>query len=318
MGFNFKKPFNRNKVKEGMVQGRSVGGTVADIVIILVLCIVAFICLVPMWHVLMSSLYSDPEKLITEEGITWWFGSSVNFEAYKILFTETGGTFEQGNILRGMVNTIVYMLVNVVYGLVINVFAGYCLSRNTKLRKPMTMFCMLSLVFSAGTIPTYIVLRTLGMTGTIWSLVLPMCTNGMFMVLAMNAFLGVPEATVEAARIDGAGHLKTMFMVMLPQAMGLITVIMINTAILHWNSWFQASIYIPNDRDLWPMQLWVRDIVANNGDYFIQDSITGQFPWNKYLLQFAVIIVSTIPILVAFPFFYKKLEKNSIAGAVKG
>lgn len=310
----FKKPFDRNKIKEGMVQGRSVGGTIADIIIIIVLCIVALICVVPMWHVLMSSLHGEPQVLMTQDGVAWWFGGKINFEAYNILFNQTGGTFEEGNIFRGLFNTVLYMVVNVALGLVINVFAGYCLSRKTKLQKFMMFFCMLSLIFSAGTIPTYIVLRNLGLTDTMWSLMLPMCTNGMFMVLAMNAFLGVPEATVEAARIDGAGHIKTMFAVMLPQAMGLITVIMINTAILHWNSWFQASIYVPNEKELWPMQLWIRDLVNNSGQFMSENPIV----WDKYLVQFAVIIVSTVPILIAFPFFYKVLERNTVSGAVKG
>lgn len=244
------KHLSRKKPKEGMVHGKSVSGTIVDIVIIAILCLVVLICIVPMWHVLMSSIYSDPQQLISNEGITWWFGNSVNLEAYRILFQETGGSFADGNVLRGMFNTILYMVVNVVFGLVLNVIAGYCLSRKTKLQNFMKLFCMLSLVFSAGTIPTYIVLRNLGLTGTVWSLVVPSCTNGMFMVLAMNAFLSVPEETVESAKIDGAGHLTTMFKVMLPQARGLIVVIMINTAILHWNSWFQASIYVPNSKDL--------------------------------------------------------------------
>lgn len=309
--------FKKKKPKEGMVQGVSVPGTIADIIIILILCFVALICVVPMWHVLMSSIYTDPQQLIAKEGIAWWYGDSINLEAYRILFTETGGTFAQGNVLRGLFNTVLYMIINVALGLVINVIAGYCLSRETKLKKFMMMYCMLSLIFSAGTIPTYIVLRNLGLTGTVWSLILPMCTNGMFMVLAMNAFLSVPEATIESAKIDGAGHLKTMFLVMLPQAMGLITVIMINTAILHWNSWFQASIYIPNDKDLWPMQLWIREIVElSNREYMTV--VNGELQVIKYLVQFAVIIVSTVPILIAFPFFYRVLERNSIAGAVKG
>lgn len=312
-----KKLIGGKRPKEGMVESLSVPGAIADLIIIAVLCLVALVCLVPMWHVLMSSIYADPQQLIAKEGITWWFGDSVNLEAYRILFEETGGSFAEGNIFRGLFNTIFYMVVNVALGLVINVIAGYCLSRESKLKKFMMMYCMLSLIFSAGTIPTYIVLRNLGLTGTVWSLILPMCTNGMFMVLAMNAFLSVPEATVESARIDGAGHLKTMFMVMLPQAMGLITVIMINTAILHWNSWFQASIYVPNSKDLWPMQLWIREIVeSSNQDYMMV--IGGELQVVKYLVQFAVIVVSTVPILFAFPFFYRVLERNTIAGAVKG
>lgn len=311
------KHLSRKKPKEGMVHGKSVSGTIVDIVIIAILCLVVLICIVPMWHVLVSSIYSDPQQLISNEGITWWFGNSVNLEAYRILFQETGGSFADGNVLRGMFNTILYMVVNVVFGLVLNVIAGYCLSRKTKLQNFMKLFCMLSLVFSAGTIPTYIVLRNLGLTGTVWSLVVPSCTNGMFMVLAMNAFLSVPEETVESAKIDGAGHLTTMFKVMLPQARGLIVVIMINTAILHWNSWFQASIYVPNSKDLWPMQLWIREIVETSNQNYMMVS-GGELQLVKYLVQFAAIVVSTVPILFAFPFFYRVLEKNTVAGAVKG
>lgn len=304
----------QKKRREGMVQGKSVGGTIADIAIVAVLAFVIFVCFVPMWHVLMMSIQPGTASLLTTEGIQWWVGDEINLEGYRLLFTETGASFADGNIFRGLFNTVLYMAVNVILGLVINVFAGYCLSRKTRLKKALTMICMFSMIFSAGTIPTYIVLRSLGLTGTMWSLMLPMCTNGMFMVMAMNAFLGVPEATVEAARIDGAGHVTTMFRVMLPQAMGLIIVIMINTAILHWNSWFQANIYVADYKELWPMQLWIRDLI-NNSQTFMQEVPRN---YNKYLLQFCVIIVSTIPILVAFPFFYKKLEQNAVAGAVKG
>ena len=113
-----------NKHLSRKVHGKSVSGTIVDIVIIAILCLVVLICIVPMWHVLMSSIYSDPQQLISNEGITWWFGNSVNLEAYRILFQETGGSFADGNVLRGMFNTILYMVVNVVFGLVLNMIEG--------------------------------------------------------------------------------------------------------------------------------------------------------------------------------------------------
>ena len=157
------------------------------------------------------------------------------------------------------------------------------------------------------------VVRNLGLTGTMWSIIVPSCTNAMFMIMVMNSFLSVPEATVEAAKIDGAGHLRLMFQVMLPQAMGLAIVTMINTGIMAWNAWFEASIYIPTNKDLWPLQLWIKELTANN-----QDFLNFSNPdYNRYLIQFVVIVVSTLPVLIVFPFFQGKLEKGMVIGGVK-
>lgn len=301
----------REKIKAGMVQNHSVGSRIADVIIYIILIALALVFLVPMWHVLMSSV-SDGRTMFGSNGITLW-PKGFTFEGYAILFGQMG-TFAEGNLIRGFFNTILYVFANVGIGLCINVVAGFCLSRKTKLRGVMTLFCMFSLIFSAGTIPTYIWLDTLKFTKTPLSVILPMCTNGMFMVLTMNAFLSVPEATIEAARIDGAGYLRIMFQIMLPQAMPLITVIIINTAILHWNQWFQAQLYLSSQREWWPLQLWIKEIVANNRNFL--DTTNPNY--NQYLVQFCVIIVATLPVLIVFPFFQKKLERNAMAGAVKG
>lgn len=135
----------------------------------------------------------------------------------------------------------------------------------------------------------------------------------MFVIISMNAFLQVPEASVEAAEIDGAGHFNIMFRVMLPQALGLTIVTIINTAILSWNSWFEASIYVPNRRNLWPLQLWIRQLVAQNRDFL---QVTNP-DYSRYLVQYAVIIVATIPVLLVMPFAQRQLQKGMLLGGVK-
>ena len=177
----------------------------------------------------------------------------------------------------------------------------------------MTLFFVVSLMFNGGTVPTYMVIRTLGMTGTIWSLILPGCTNAMFIMMTMNAYKQVPYSTIESAELDGAGHFTIMFKILLPQAMGLVTVCMINTAILSWNSWFEASIYVPSNKEIWPLQLWIRQIVADNES--ILQAATPD--WNKYLVSYCVIIIATLPVLIAMPFAQKQLQKGSLLGAVK-
>lgn len=118
----------------------------------------------------------------------------------------------------------------------------------------------------------------------------------------------------EAARIDGAGHFRTMSQIMLPQAMNLGSVIILNSVVGQWNSWLQASIYVPNKRNLWPLQLFIREITANN-ENFLQ---TSNPDYSRYLIRYAVIVAATLPIIVLFPFFQDKLEKGVIAGGVKG
>ena len=105
-----------------------------------------------------------------------------------------------------------------------------------------------------------------------------------------------------------------MFRILLPQAMGLITVTMINTAIITWNSWFSAMLYVPSNKSVWPLQLWIKQIVADSAVLTTATTVD----WNRYLISFCVIIIATVPVLIAMPFAQKQLQKGSLTGAVKG
>lgn len=302
---------HKKQIKDGMVVHPRPLGRLADVLIIVILLLAMFICVVPMWHTLMTSL-SDGKLLQAHEGMVWWWVTTdgkPNFKGYikTINYTDFA-------ILKSYVITIMYVVGNVFFGLILNVTAGYVLYRKTKFGGVIAIFILLTMMFGGGIVPTYMVIKKLGMVGTPLSLILPGCTNAMFMIIAMNAFKQVPESTVEAAEIDGAGHFRVMFEIMLPQAMGLIMVIIINTAIMSWNSWFDASIYVTNSPELWPLQLWIKKIVADNAAI-----VTVAVPdWNKYLVSYCVILIATIPILMAMPFAQKQLQKGSFAGAVKG
>ena len=176
------------------------------------------------------------------------------------------------------------------------------------------MVLMITMLFSGGMVPTYMVIKKLGWVGTRLALIIPGCTNAMFIIMMMNAFNSVPKEMYEAARIDGAGHLRTMFQIMLPQAMNLGSVLILMSVVGQWNAWFNASIYLPNNRDAWPLQLWIKEIIANNVN-FLQ---TSNPDYGRYLIQYSLIVIATLPIIVIFPFFQEKMEKAVIAGAVKG
>ena len=301
----------RRKIEEenrdSMVVHPGVGGTIMDIIIILALILVAFICVIPLWHVLMCSI-SDGRTLLSQSGLVLKpAGNTVNLGGYKLIFKDP-------RVMLGYANTLIYVIGGTLLGVLINVIGGYILSRETKLRGVMTLFIIITTMFNGGMIPTYMVIRQLGMTGTRLALIIPGCTNAMFMLLVMNSFAAVDKSYIEAASIDGAGHFKIMFQVILPQAKGMVLVTAINTAIMKWNSWFEASIYVPTQKDKWPLQLWVKQLTAEGMDFLKQQNPN----YDRYLIQYAAIMISTLPILIALPFFIKKLEKGMVLGGVKG
>ncbi len=293
------------KYSSVMAADHTPGSIIADVIIIVICIFLAFICVLPMWHTLMASL-SDPVLLLANDSFLFLPLGEPNVEGYKLLF-------QDASILSGYGNTIYYTVATTLIGFVINVMGGYALSRQTKLKKPMTLFLLFTTMFSGGMIPTYMVMNELGLVGTEWAIILPEATMAMYVVVGMNAFNTVPEATVEAAKLDGAGHFKIMFQVMLPQCLSLFVITILYTFVGSWNSWLSAQIYVPFNHDKWPLQLWIQQIVADNKN-FLQSANPNYY---QYLVQYAVIIVSVLPILVAFPFFQTKLEAGTVTGGVK-
>lgn len=303
---DLKKGIKENDSGSSMVEKPGRFDKVINVVIYTLCGLVAFCSLIPMWHVLMSSL-SDGKSLLAHEGVAWLPVGGFDLQGYLHIFNDA-------SILTGYGNTIIYTISATALGFFIACTAGYAMSRETKLKGIMTMILILPMLFSGGMVPTYMVLKKLGWVGTRWALIVPGCTNAMFIVMMMNAFNGIPKEMYEAARIDGAGHVRILFKIMLPQAMNLGSVIILNSVVGQWNSWLQASIYVPNKRNLWPLQLFIREITANN-ENFLQSSNPD---YSRYVIRYAVIVAATLPIVILFPFFQDKLEKGVIAGGVKG
>ena len=300
----------KKQIREGMVVKPTLSGHMADVIIYIILFGIMFGALIPMWHTLMASL-SDGQQLIAHDGIAWlWVTANgkPNLEGYLKTIS-----YSNMALIKSYGITILYVFGNIFFGLIINITGAYVIYRGPKLAKVFTMILVFTMLFNGGMVPTYMVIRNLGMTGTPWALMLPGCTNAMFLILQMNAFKQVPVSTVESAQLDGAGHFTMMFRILLPQARGLTLVTIINIAILSWNSWFEASIYVPQNRELWPLQLWIRQIVADNATTINSAAVD----WNRYLVSYCVILIATLPVLIAMPFAQKQLQKGALMGAVK-
>lgn len=295
----------RIRATGGMIESTTPISRLFTALIVLAVCALCFCCLVPLWHVLMVSL-SDGFSALSHEGLAWLPIGHLNFGGYSYVFKDN-------SIMQSYLNTLIYVVGATAMCMFIDITCGYSLHCKTKAKGFMSILVLLTAMFSGGMIPTYMVIRKLGMVGTIWSLIIPGCTNAYFIMMMMRAFDSVPQATIEAARIDGASEVVLLMRIMLPQTLNMASVIVLNSVVLQWNSWFNANLYVPNVRELWPLQLWIKDIVATNST-FLQ---TSNPDYNRYLLQYALIVAATLPILAAFPFFIKKMEKAVVAGAVK-
>lgn len=304
--FKLKKKAKEEEPTLSMVEHYGPADRIVDVIVYLLCALVAFCSIIPMWHVLMSSL-SDGKTLLAHKGLVILPIGGATLDGYRHLF-------QNASILQGYMNSIIYTVGATAIGFSLSVLTGYALSRRTKIKPIMMGMIMFTMLFGGGMVPTYMVIRSLGWVGTRWALLVPGCTNAMFMVMMMNAFNAVPMEMYEAARIDGAGHFRTMTQIMLPQAMNLGSVIILNSVVGQWNAWLQASIYVPNKKNLWPLQLWIRQITADNENFLN----TSNPDYSRYLIRFAVVIAAILPIVILFPFFQDKLEKGVIAGGVKG
>lgn len=296
---------NDNRISS-MVEHPSVGERIWNGIVVILVTLVALICLLPLWHVLMSSL-SDGRALLGHEGLVLLPVGEATIEGYQKIFRDS-------SLFTGLANTVIYTVSATVLCYVLAVSAGYALSKPTKLQTPMVLIMTFTLLFGGGVVPTYMVLRNMGMIGTRWSLIIPGCCNSMFAILMMNAFKGVPKEYEESATIDGANQWIILTRVMLPQVQNMAMVVVINSVVGQWNSWFNASIYVTNQRGLWPLQLWVREMTSNN-EAFLQSANPD---YSRYLIQFALIMFATIPAIVLLPIFQDKLEKGVLVGGIKG
>ena len=289
-----------------MIENPTIFDRIVDVIVVLLCILVAVCSFVPMWHVLMSSL-SEGKLLLAHEGLVLWPLGQWTIEGYKHIF-------QNMSILSGYMNSIIYTVSSTALGFFLASVTGYALSVDSKMKRPVVLYLTVPMLFSAGLVPSYMVIRALGWVGTRWAMIIPGCTNAMFMIMMMNAFNQVPHEMYEAARIDGASHFKTFYKVMLPQAMNMGSVIILNSVVGQWNAWLNAKIYVPNQKDLWPLQLWINQITTENANFLR----TANPDYSRFLIQYAVIIAASLPLIVTFPFFQDKLEHAVIGGGVKG
>lgn len=284
-----------------------------DLINNLFLTLIVIVIVYPLVFVISASI-SDP--LAVSSGKMWLFPIDITFDGYKRIL-------EDGSIWLGYRNTIYYTTVGTLIHLFILLPCAYSLSRKELGgRKVILWFILFTMMFSGGLIPTYLVVKNLGMLDSIWALVIPGVV-GAWSILVARAFFqqSIPDQLIEAAKIDGANEFYIFLRIVIPLSMPIIAVMALFHAVNLWNQYFNALIYL-SDRDKYPLQLILREILVVNqmqlgeGSGEQTESLVQQVRTGG-LIKYAVIIVSSLPLLIAYPFLQRFFVQGVLIGSIK-
>ncbi|MBF0777996.1 carbohydrate ABC transporter permease [Streptococcus cuniculi] len=264
----------------------------------------------PLWFVVIAS-FSDPADVAN--GNVWLFPNEWRLEGYAKLF-------EQPLFWRGYLNTILYTVVGTIIALVVNIPAGYVLSRKDLLgRRWLSVLFIIPMFVSGGLIPTYLTVKNVGLLDTFWVMVLPFAVSSYNIIVARTFFNNsIPNGLWEAAQIDGCGTIRYFLTMVLPLSKAILAVIGLWTAVGIWNSWFNALIYLTNE-DLQPLQLILRRLLISN--QMLQSQASGELASELRatadMMKYAAIVISTAPIMLLYPFLQKYFNQGVMIGAIK-
>lgn len=267
-------------------------------------------CLYPLWFVLIAS-FSDPTLVTSGKVFIWPKGFTI--EGYKAIL-------EEHNIWVGYKNTILYTVVGTAYNLCLTIPAAYALSvRELPFRRGFNLFFLITLFVGGGMIPTYLLINKLHLVNTFAVMVIPGGVGAWNLILCRNFFsTNIPVELKDATRIDGGSELRFFFQVALPLSKAILAVMLLFFAVGHWNSFRPALLYL-RDQEKHPMQLVLRNLLLNTSvtnDY--EDAYNMKRMMDMQSLKYGVIIVSSLPVLVMYPFIQKYFVKGVMVGSVKG
>lgn len=272
-----------------------------------ILTIIALACLLPFVNVIASS-FASTQEVVSRKFIL--IPRTFSLDAYRyILSTPT--------IFKGLGVSVGITLVGTIVSMALTAFMAYGLSRKYLFGRNVLNFVVIfSMLFSGGMIPTFLVVKNLGLINSYWSLILPVAVNAFNMIIMRNFFQALPDSLEESAKMDGCNDFGVFFKIMLPLALPSIATISLFYAVAYWNTYMNAVLYI-NDSTKWPIQVLLRQIVIVSSGMQSGGSTVDVTP-PAQTIKMAVIAVATVPMLIAYPFVQKYFVKGALVGSVKG
>ncbi|MET7280583.1 carbohydrate ABC transporter permease [Kribbella sp. NPDC005582] len=285
----------------------SLGSRTFDVLNVVLLCGLGLVTVLPLFYVLAGSFATESE--ISSRPFFLWPEKFVT-DTYRYIFSTD--TF-----VRALLTTICVTAVGTVVQLTLTLTMAYPLAKKFLPGRALVLnLVIFTLVFSGGMIPTYLVVRDLGLLDSYWALILPLAINPFYLIVVKSFFQELPEALEEAARIDGCNELNVFLRIVLPLSKPIIATFSLFYAVGIWNDYMSTLLYI-DDSKKWTLQMIVRQLTATNADSanVLQQLETVTFP--EQGLKFAVVVVATLPILLFYPFLQKHFAKGVLIGSVK-
>ncbi|EGP5121096.1 carbohydrate ABC transporter permease [Enterococcus faecium] len=271
------------------------------------LILLALICIVPFLNIIATS-FASTQEVVAKKFIL--FPTTFSLDAYRyILSTPT--------IFRALAVSIGVTGVGTIVSMCATSLMAYELSRKYLFGRGFVNFLVVfSMLFSGGMIPTFLVVRSLGLVNSYWAMILPVAVNAMNMIIMRNFFQALPDSLEESAKMDGCTDFGVFFKIMLPLALPSIATISLFYAVTYWNTYMTAILYI-NDSSKWPIQILLRQIVIVSSGMQAESSAVDVIP-PAQTVKMAVIVIATVPMLIAYPFVQKYFVKGALVGSVKG
>lgn len=307
-----------NTTKRASVRHRSLGSwTRFDVINTLIVLAVTIVTIYPLYFCVIAS-FSDPKEVALGHVLLWPVKFST--EAYKYVLKEN-------SLWIGYRNTIIYTLFGTLYNLCLTIPCAYVLTKKyLPFRGALSWYFFITMYFSGGMIPTYLLIKSLGLIDNPLALILGVGVNCYNMIVTRQYFSSsIPQDIYEAAQIDGAGEWTCFTRIALPLAKPIIAVMALYYGVNHWNSYYNALLYIRSDKS-YPLQLVLRGILISNelsmAGFENADAETAQYMIHRaevaQAMKYAIVFIASAPLLVAYPFLQKYFTKGIMIGSVKG
>lgn len=289
---------------------QSLGSRIFDIVNVIVLIAVGLITLIPFIFVLSGSLTASEELI--RRGVVL-IPTKLSLDGYRYIFSTK-------TIMWSLGVTVFITVAGTLINLFFTTLTAYPLARSEFVgRRPIMLLILFTMLFSGGMIPTFLVVKSLGLLNSYGSLLIPGAISAFNLIILRNFFQQLPDGLEEAAKIDGCNDFQILVRIVLPLSLPAMATFALFYAVGHWNTFFNAILYI-NDTTKWPIQVWLRQIVilSQGGIGDSQQMGSDYVAPPGEVIKMAVIVVSTVPILLVYPFLQKHFAKGVLLGSVKG
>ncbi|MDQ8738773.1 carbohydrate ABC transporter permease [Paenibacillus sp. LHD-38] len=293
---------------------KSPGDKIIDAILYLLMAAIMLVTLYPFWTQVVISLDGAGAASTAYSSGLVLFPKEISFGSYAL-------AFKYEALWNGYGNTIIRTVLGVVLSLIFTALTAYPLAKkDLPCNRIFTGIILFTMLFGGGLIPSYLLIRELGMYNTVWALVIPGMISAFNILILRNFFRSIPEELEESARVDGAGYARIFTQIVLPLSKPALATIALWVGVGHWNAWFDSMIYI-SDPDHQVLQVVLRKIIIENNTTdltLLMQKMSNQSEFSGRQLQSTIIMFSIIPMLIIYPFIQKYFVKGVMIGAVKG